>query len=117
MVPLVYDEGSNNKAQTRRSLLVYAIICQKCKKAYIGETKRMLAERFREHLRYVKSVMVIPPLAQHFCLPQYCTDDMKVSVLRECNTNTEIKRKEMEIIFKMVTLHPQGINIDFSYNV
>ncbi len=49
------------------------------KEAYIGETKRMLAERFREHLRDVKKRHSLSPVAQHFCLPRHCTDDMNVS--------------------------------------
>jgi predicted GIY-YIG superfamily endonuclease len=30
--------------------VVYAIVCTRCKKTYIGETGRRLADRFREHL-------------------------------------------------------------------
>ncbi len=75
----------------------------------------MLAECFREYQREVQKCNGLSPVPQHFCLPHHYTDDMKVSVLRECNTDTERKRKET--YFKLGILDPQRINIDELYYI
>ena len=40
--------------------VIYCITCSLCKKVYIGETGRKLAERFREHLRDVEKNNTCP---------------------------------------------------------
>lgn len=97
--------------------LIYCITCTSCGKLYIGETKRMLAERFREHLRDIKKKSVTSPVAQHFNLSGHSIDDIQVSVLRECTSDSERKATEMRIIDKMGTLDPHGLNIEFTFNV
>ena len=62
------------------SNVVYAIICTRCKKLYIGETCRRLADRFTEHLRSVKNNFDGFPVARHFNPPSLCTiTDIKVT--------------------------------------
>ena len=59
----------------------YMIECHKCKKQYIGETKRTLRERFTEHRQatnnpsHANATAAVP---RHFNLPDHSIKDMKL---------------------------------------
>jgi predicted GIY-YIG superfamily endonuclease len=98
--------------------VVYAIKCASCGQLYIGETKRMLSERFREHRRDVISKKTdISPVAQHFTNSGHNLEDMSVAILAQCTNERQRKMLEMRIIQKLGTLFPKGMNVDFSLNV
>jgi hypothetical protein len=97
--------------------VVYTITCSKCAKLYVGETMRLLAERFREHLRDVKNKVMTSPVAQHFSGQQHTMEDMTVGVLQHFTCDRERKQFEMRLIKYLGTLDPAGMNLDFSYNV
>ena len=97
--------------------VVYCILCKHCGQLYIGETKRKLGDRFREHRRDIIKKSDISPVAQHFCASPHALSDACVSVLVECSTDRERKNMEMRLIYKLGTLAPRGINADFTYNV
>ncbi|KAL9972658.1 hypothetical protein ACROYT_G019009 [Oculina patagonica] len=63
----------------KSSNLTYMIECNKCKKQYIGETKRSIRERFAEHRqatnnpRHANASAAVPT---HFNLPDHSIQDM-----------------------------------------
>ena len=70
--------------------VVYYISCNKpsCYNIqYIGETGRRLADRFREHIGYVKSTYLTQLTGNHFNLPEHALSNMKVTVLEKCKEN------------------------------
>ena len=77
----------------------------------------MLAERFREHLRDIKKNTITSPVAQHFNGRDHSIDDITISVMKQCSSDTERKRLEMRLIHKMGCLDPMGMNVEFNYNV
>ena len=91
------------------------IECQKCKKQYIGETKRTLRERFTEHRQatnnpsHANATAAVPT---HFNLPGHSIKDMKLIPLELQPTNNASRRKAREAYFigKGQTLTPHGIN-------
>ena len=94
--------------------IVYCIICKKCNKLYIGETKRRLADRFVEHLRSIRINTTAFPVAHHFNSDDHTAEDITVCVINQCyGTNVARKQKEREFIFKLGTLEPLGMNILF----
>ena len=97
--------------------LIYCLSCLTCGKLYIGETKRMLSEHFREHLRDIKKNSNNSPVSQHFNSTNHSINDITVSVLLECSTDYHRKSTEMKLINKLGTLDPFGLNLDFSYNI
>lgn len=97
--------------------VVYCILCINCGKLYLGETKRMLAERFREHLRDITKKKTTSPVAQHFNSAGHSIDDIVVCVLRQYENDAQRKEGEMRLIQRLGTLDPKGLNLDFSYNV
>ena len=76
--------------------MVYCISCNKpsCHNIqYIGETGTRLADRFREHIGYVKSANLTQPWGNHFNLPGYTLSNIKVTVLEKCKENNPTYRK------------------------
>ena len=95
--------------------LTYMIECKKCKKQYIGETKRSLRERFTEHRQatnnsdHASAQAAVPA---HFNLPSHSVKDMLLIPLELQVTNNPSRRKAREAYFiqRGQTLTPYGIN-------
>ena len=59
--------------------LIYMIECKRCKKQYIGETKRTLRERFTEHRQATNNPShnnASTAVPTHFNLPDHSIEDM-----------------------------------------
>jgi hypothetical protein len=92
--------------------VIYAITCKKCSAIYIGQTKRCLFERFREHL-YGLTREPLTAVGEHFT-QTHSRDDMQVTAIQAAPQN-EQRRLELEsrIIFKLGTNQRPGLNTDF----
>ncbi len=102
------------KCATRN--VVYVITCQKCKKQYVGETKRAVGLRLKEHHLDVRKEKT-SPVAQHFNLPGHSVNDIRGQIIVRIYKNpnryeTTLYRKQMERVWmhKLKTLDPFGIN-------
>lgn len=98
------------------SNLVYAILCTKCSKLYIGETERTLDARFRQHYADIARGRQTS-VARHFTLPGHFYQNIKVMGLWKIydslnyrNTARLRKRKESELIQQLGTKFPFGLN-------
>ena len=75
------------------SNLIYCITCRKCKKQYVGQTKRTLMKRFNEHFYSIKVAHAakaegteqtqgkIEAIGSHFSMPNHDVNDLQISVL------------------------------------
>ena len=92
--------------------MVYCISCRQCPLLYIGETGWSLRERFGEHQKKTPGF----PVAKHFNSASHTLSDIMIRGLRMC-TGTSLRRKqqEMEIIFRLGTTQPQGLNNAFHF--
>ena len=95
--------------------LTYMIECKKCKKQYIGETKRSLRERFTEHRQTTNNsdhASASAAVPTHFNLPSHSVKDMLLIPLELQVTNNPSRRKAREAYFiqRGQTLTPYGIN-------
>ena len=98
--------------------VIYCITCTLCKKIFIGETGRRLADRFREHLRDVakNDTDASKPVARHFNLPNHSHHNMTICGLSSHHGNTKSRKNlEQKFIFQLGTLYPRGINECFSF--
>ena len=78
----------------------------------------MLSERFRQHRSdVIHKRTQTSPVAEHFISAGHGVEHMTVAILAGCKTKGQRKALEMKLIHKLGTLHPKGINIDFSFNV
>ena len=99
--------------------VIYCTACTLCKKIYIGETGRRLADRFREHLRDVEknNTDASKPVARHFNLPNHSHHNMTICGLSLHHGNTESRKHlEQKFIFQLGTLSPHGINERLSFH-
>ena len=90
--------------------IVYVIRCCRCGMLYVGETKRTLQERVREHLDYI-SKHRDQPTGLHFNLPQHSLADFRVQVLWSVRGDT-VDRKHWEALWidRLGSKTPLGIN-------
>ena len=74
--------------------VIYCITCTLCKKIYIGETGRRLADRFREHLPDAEqnNTDASKPVARHFNLPNHSHHNMTICGLSLHHGNTESRK-------------------------
>ena len=75
----------NGKYTCHTKNVIYMIECKKdnCKKHYIGETDRVLPERFRDHRGYVKNKHLNQQTGAHFNQPGHDISDMAVIILEK----------------------------------
>ena len=66
---------------------------------YIGESERLLEERFSEHRTYVAGRQLSKATGFHFNQPGHSTSDMKVTILEKVHSLDPLVRKERENLF------------------
>ena len=93
--------------------VIYCITCTLCKKMYIGETGRRLADRFREHLRDAEqnNTDASKPVTRHFNLPNHSHHNMT-------GTQKAAKISNKNSFFNWVhSLHTELMNASHSTNL
>ena len=92
------------------------IECKRCKKQYIGETKRtLIRERFTEHRQATNNpsyANASAAVATHFNLPDHSIEDMTLIPLELQPTLNISRRKARKayLIHRGQTLEPSGMN-------
>eukprot|EP00061_Rhincodon_typus_P004329 g22318.t1 len=94
--------------------VVSCICCSRCGLLYIGETKRRLRDHFVEHLHSVRDKRQHLPVANHFNSPSHSLGDMSILGHLQCYNDATQKLEEQHLIFCLGTLHPNGLNVDFT---
>ena len=61
--------------------VIYLLGCNKCPQQYIGETERMLKERFSEHKGHVTTNNKSKATGAHFNSKGHSVSDMRIAVL------------------------------------
>ena len=99
------------------SNLIYCIECKKCNIQYVGQTKRKIKERLREHMYNIKKKVHTSDVTYHFNLEGHSTDDMKVYITdfiyehpdsqKSKNLRTAI---EFNWIHRLQSQAPTGLN-------
>eukprot|EP00061_Rhincodon_typus_P012367 g38056.t1 len=77
----------------------------------MGETKRRLGDCFVEHLCSVGDKRQHLPVTNHFNSPSH---DMSILGLLQCHNDATRKLEEQHFIFRLGTLQPNGLNVDFT---
>eukprot|EP00061_Rhincodon_typus_P006236 g26668.t1 len=94
--------------------LVYCIRCSRCGLLYVSETKRRLRDRFVEQLRSVCDKRQHLLVANHFNSPSHSLCDMSILGRLQYHNDTTCKLEEQHLIFRLGTLQPNGLNMDFT---
>ena len=122
---------SKTNLTCRSSNLIYCITCYKCKKQYVGQTKRTIMARFQGHFEKIKSAqkgkqIIAPyttqetydPIGQHFSKPNHDANDIRISVLAFITLkpdSEEALKMRLKVEKKWIHLMrcpaPSGLNI------
>ena len=99
------------------SCVIYAVTCRRCTGSiYVGQPKRSLGQRFREHLQSVNNDTGISNVANHFNLHGHSSSDMKVSVLSVAPQNSSARSSlENKLIFRFQSHIAPGLNSAFGF--
>ena len=101
--------------------VIYCITCTLCKKIYIGETGRRLADRFREHLRDVEKndTDASKPVARHFNLPNHSHHNMTFwAYPYTTETQKAVKISNKNLFFNWAhSIHTESMNASHSINL
>lgn len=94
---------------------VYIIICSRCGKQYVGETKNSISMRMWQHRYNIKNrKKTDTPIVKHFIL--HGLQSLEVAGLQSnsCWTDRERKTKERMWIRWLDTKEPSGLNIKYN---
>lgn len=103
--------------------VVYCVECP-CGKLYVGRTTRPLQVRIREHIYNIKKKLVSHNLSSHF-LTCHDSDPKGLNFWgiaklethwRGSNNLRELSKMESYWIYKLETLEPHGLNVEFDLN-
>ena len=79
--------------------IIYLITCLKCNIQYVGETHRMLKDRFAEHQGYVRNKDLSKATGLHFNSAGHCLSDMHITALEQVQNKDHTFRKIREKLY------------------
>ena len=89
----------NSSVDCSTSNIIYLLGCKKCPQQYIGESERMLRERFSEHKGYVNTRNMSKSTGAHFNLRGHCTSDMEITIIEKIFSQDPQFRKQREKMY------------------
>ena len=100
-----------NQWNCKTENVVYLITCRKCGLQYVGETKRKLCDRFREHRNSVLKNGK-QRIYEHFNSPNHLVTDMEIEILQQFKSTQNKERLDAEAFWikQFNTLFPFGLN-------
>ena len=119
---IVQKEGrkfsSKRDVTCNSSNVIYCIECTRCNKRYVGQTKRKIKDRLREHIYGIKN-QKDTDVSYHFNTNGHCgAKDMKVHIMDFVYMHPESEKAkklrhliEINWIQRLSTMAPNGMNI------
>ena len=107
---------SKHNITCNSSNLIYCIECSKCKIQYVGQTKRKIKERIREHLYHTKKGVYNSDVAYHFdksCAAENLTVHIVDFIYEHPDSKrAKILRNKIEYnwVHKLKSVTPNGLN-------
>ena len=94
--------------------------CKVCGLQYVGQTKRTIDERFKEHFRSINKAKSTDLKHVHFnSIGHHGTDDIQISVISHIKEHPDSARAQrardkMEMFWyhQLGTLVPRGLNVE-----
>lgn len=99
------------------SNIVYAIVCKRCSKVYVGQTMHNARRRIQQHLNCIRNINVSYPIYNHFLCNNHTIDDFSFTILAHNPLWTTKKRLTVEntMIKRFNSFVPYGLNIQQSH--
>ena len=84
----------NSSVDCSTTNVIYLLGCDKCPQQYIGETERMLRDRFLEHKGYANTNNQTKATGCHFNQKGHSVSNMKITVIEKVFNNFENREKK-----------------------
>lgn len=94
-----YKVDINSSVDCSSKNVIYMLGCNKCPQQYIGETERMLRDRFTEHKGYVNTNNISKTTGAHFNSKGHSVSDMRITVIEKVFSKEHQFRKEREKLY------------------
>jgi len=93
--------------------IIYVIICTKCNKVYVGETKNKLKDRMNKHRSDIRLHRSNSAVAIHFNGAAHNLGHLRVFPLEKIHVDDDKTRKNRESFWikKLDSKYPKGLNI------
>ena len=100
-------------ATCKTANLVYLIECNRCKKQYVGETKKALHRRMNGHCSDVYCKLPGKQVAVHFNTQEHSFSDINVMVIEVGLAKiARRQRRERFWMYTLRTIAPEGMNLE-----
>ena len=115
----IKEYNTRSKVTCRSNNLIYCLCCKTCRKHYVGQTKRPLVERLREHLRNINQKNDIHIVGRHCNEPDHDgSKSLSVQVLNFAKGHPDSRssldlRLELESMWinRLRSHVPTGLNL------
>lgn len=102
------------------SYVIYLIKCP-CGLGYVGETTQWIKDRISQHKYTIRNNKLDLPIPSHFALHRHSLSQWKFQIIdwippprRGGDRIKILKSCEIQWIFRLETLHPRGLNRDYT---
>ena len=101
----------NSSVTCSTTNVIYLLGCDKCPQQYIGETERMLKDRFLEHKGYANSNNQTKATGLHFSQKGHSISNMKITVLEKVfNENPQFRKQREKMYIQKFNTKYKGLN-------
>ena len=91
--------------------MIYLLGCDKCPQQYIGETERMLKDRFLEHKGYANTNNQTKATGLHFSQKGHSVNNMKITILEKVfNENPQFRKQREKMYIQKFNTKYKGLN-------
>ena len=91
--------------------VIYMLGCRKCPQQYIGETERMLKERFLEHRSYVSTNNQTKSTGAHFTSKGHSISDMEITIVEKMfNQDPQYRKQREKLYIQKFNTKYKGLN-------
>ena len=108
---------AKNNISCNSSNRIYCLACKCCNKQYVGQTKRKIKDRLREHLYNIKKEVHPSDVSYHFNLEGHGIENLEVYIVDFIYDHPESKRAqklrntiEFNWIHRLQSNAPKGLN-------
>ena len=116
--PQKLTKTTKHNVTCNSSNLIYCIECKHCSKQYVGQTKRKIKDRLREHIYHIKKNSATSDIPHHFNHGLHCgEEDVKVYIVDFIYDHPKSKRAlslrttiEFNWIHRLKSVSPMGLN-------
>ena len=106
-----YRVDVNSSVDCTSKNVIYLLGCNKCPQQYIGETERMLKDRFSEHKGYANSGNLSKTTGEHFNQKGHSVSNMEITIVEKVfNQDPQFRKQREKMFIQKFNTRYRGLN-------